>query len=145
MLTMLKISEGASLALHTAFFLVTNPERRLTTKEMASTMGASEAHLSKVLQRLVHAGLVESVRGPKGGFALAKDPRMITLLKVFEVIDGVLTPESCLLDRCVCGGRQCILGDLIETVNGLARRRLEETTLADIAANRRVNGRKAVA
>ena len=67
--TMLKISEAATLALHTAFFLVTNPDRRLTTREMASTMGASEAHLSKVLQRLVHAGLVESVRGPKGGFA----------------------------------------------------------------------------
>ena len=72
MSSVLKISDAATLALHTAVLLADRTEGPLTTKEIALTFGISEAHLAKVLQRLAKAGIVHSGRGPKGGFLLGK-------------------------------------------------------------------------
>jgi Rrf2 family protein len=132
MSTMLKVSEAASLGLHTMRVLASDGNRRLTTRDIASALRVSEAHLSKVLQRLVRRGLVQSTRGPKGGFTLAQDPTEITLMNVYEAVDGPLTAETCFLDRSVCPWGECMLGGLIETVNNMARRQLEETVLADV-------------
>ena len=70
----LNISEAYSLALHSLALLASDNGRSLTTHQIASTLGASEAHLSKVMQRLTKAGFLNSSRGPGGGFALKKPP-----------------------------------------------------------------------
>ena len=49
---MLKLTEAALLAMHTMVYLAGNPDRRVSTREIAAEFDASEAHLSKVLQRL---------------------------------------------------------------------------------------------
>ena len=53
----LKVSEAASLALHTTVLLAANSGELLSTREIASTLKMSAAHLSKVLQRLARHGL----------------------------------------------------------------------------------------
>ncbi|MCD6405904.1 MAG: Rrf2 family transcriptional regulator [Planctomycetes bacterium] len=127
----LKVSEAAVLAFHTVALLAGEPERIVTTGEIASALDASEAHLSKVLQRLAKSGIVTSARGPKGGFTLGKAPGEITFLDIYEVIDGPLTDVNCLLGAPICDG-ECILGDLLETLNTLVRERLETTRLSDV-------------
>jgi Rrf2 family protein len=84
------------------------------------------------MQRLAHVGLVHSVRGPHGGFTLAKPCDQINLLEVYEAIDGELVDTLCLLDRPVCGGA-CILGDLLAHVNAVIRDQLSHTTLCGLA------------
>ncbi len=96
-------------------------------------MGASQAHLSKVLQRMKGAGLVDSGRGPTGGFCLAQPPSNVTLLDVYCAVEGNLTLSSCLLPRPMCDGESCILGNVMGTVNQELRNRLEHTTLAQLA------------
>ena len=130
----LKISEAASLAMHASVMLAANSNRLTSTAEAASALGVSEAHLSKVLQRLAHAGLVRAMRGPKGGFALAKPGSRITLLKVFEAIEGKLMPSSCLLGKRVCDGTNCILGTLLDTTNRKVREYLAATRLSDLTS-----------
>ncbi|MCF8044104.1 MAG: Rrf2 family transcriptional regulator, partial [Desulfarculaceae bacterium] len=71
---LLKISEAASLALHTMGLLASRPGEQVPTRELAARLKVSEAHLAKVMQRLGRAGLVRSQRGPKGGFALERNP-----------------------------------------------------------------------
>ncbi len=63
----LNISEATSLAIHAMIYIEANSNRKVSTKEIAVEFDASEAHLSKVLQRLVRSGYVKSVRGPKQG------------------------------------------------------------------------------
>ena len=128
----LKISEAASLALHAVVFLAAKPGRLVPTKEIASTLHLSEAHLSKVLQRLARAGLVRSIRGPKGGFTLGKPCDRISLLDVYEAIEGPFVSSNCLLDSPVCGGEQCILGGLLETANKLVEEYLAGTKLSEL-------------
>ena len=63
---MIKISEASSLAIHAMVFLAAKPGEKLSTSYIASEIKVSEAHLSKVLQRLNKVGLVVSSRGPSG-------------------------------------------------------------------------------
>jgi Rrf2 family protein len=128
----LKISEAASLALHTTVLMAARPEERLSTHELAAPLGGvSEAHLAKVLQRLTKAGLVESTRGPGGGFTLARAGDGITLLEVFEAVEGPLDESTCLLGEPVCQG-QCLLGNLIPELNRQVREYLADTRLSEL-------------
>ncbi|MCK4620269.1 MAG: Rrf2 family transcriptional regulator, partial [Desulfobacterales bacterium] len=67
MSNIIKISEAASMAIHAMVFLASESGRIVPSREIATTLRSSEAHLSKVMQRLAKAGLVSSTRGPKGG------------------------------------------------------------------------------
>ena len=133
MSNILKISEAASLALHVAVILAAKPDELVPTKEFASMLQASEAHLSKVLQRLEKAGIVNSTRGPKGGFKLNKSGNEITLLEVYEAIDGELSTSNCLLNKDLCNG-DCIMGDLIEKLNMQVKNYLSNTKLDSLTS-----------
>jgi hypothetical protein len=67
---------------------------------LANRFEISEAHLAKVLQRLVKAELLRSVRGPRGGFILTRAPESVTLLEVFEAVINGSQCEArfCLVD-----------------------------------------------
>jgi Rrf2 family protein len=128
----LRISDAASLALHAMGLLATDPSEVLSTRQIAEALGASEAHLAKVMQRLTRAGLVGPVRGPKGGFGMAKNPEEIALLEVYEAIDGPLDSSACLLGRPVCRGDGCILGDLLRKINREVREYFTRTKLSEL-------------
>ena len=132
MSTLLRISEATSLALHSVVFMAGNPDRLVPTAEIALALHSSESHLSKVLQRLAHLGLVRSSRGPGGGFTLNRPADQITLLEVYEAVEGPLTSSDCLLDAPVCGGAHCILGGLLATVNYQVADYLAGTRVADL-------------
>lgn len=132
MSAVLKISEAASLAMHAMVYLAAEPDRRVSSVEIATTLGVSEAHLSKVFQRLVKAGLVDSARGRSGGFTLVGSAQKITLLKIYEAMEGPLVPTRCLLGKPICRGNHCILGGLLDTVDTQVRGYLARTRLAKL-------------
>jgi len=127
--SMLKISDAASLALHTMVFLAAHTEHLVSNKEIAVKLGVSEAHLSKVLQRLAKVGLVHSTRGPKGGFSLGKNSQEITLLEVYETIEGPIITCQCLLDQQICAKTHCILGPILHTINAQVKEYFGKTNL----------------
>jgi len=106
--------------------------RPLSCHEMAETLHVSEAHLSKVLQRLGKQGFVSSLRGPKGGFRMARAPKEVSLLHIYEAIEGPLEFSNCLFEKPVCTDGKCIMGDLLKTVDDKVVKYLTATTLADL-------------
>lgn len=130
--TVLRISDATTLALHATVMLAASDKHALTTREIAQTLHASEAHLSKVLQRLHKAGLVDSTRGPHGGFALVRPPEKTSLLRVYEAIEGKLEPTECLLSEPVCDGTHCIMGPLLADINRRVGEYLAKTMIADL-------------
>lgn len=131
MTTWFKISEAASLALHTMALMASSPGRRLSNREVAKALRVSSAHLSKVMQRLVKSGLLESVRGPAGGFALTKPAAKTTLREVYEAIEGPLTSQGCLLEHPVCQGGKCLLGGLVQKIDQQVIEYLSGTRLSE--------------
>ncbi len=87
-------------------------------------------------ERLGRAGLVQSERGPHGGFTLARPPERVTLREVYEAIEGPLHLVDCLFGRPACRGGQCVLGGLIGIVNSQFETYLRQTTLADLAGKK---------
>ncbi|MFC1537437.1 RrF2 family transcriptional regulator [Gemmatimonadota bacterium] len=129
---MIKISEAASLALHTMVFLSSEKGKLVSAREIAGELNVSEAHLAKVLQRLARSGLLNSVRGPKGGFALSDQYNELTLLEIYESIEGPLDKTNCFRSTRACNGEHCIFGGLLGDINKQVRRYLEATRLPDL-------------
>ncbi len=131
---LINISEAVSLGLHTMVLLATDSERRLSNRQIAETHDVSSHHLAKVMQRLVRAGLVDSVSGPRGGFILAAPAQEIGLLRIYEAIDGPMVDEGCLLGRSKCDGKKCVLGEVLHSLHEQLRDYLSNTTLAQLTA-----------
>jgi Rrf2 family protein len=133
MTRLVNISEAVSLGLHTMTLLATNAGHRLSNRHIADTLNASGHHLAKVMRRLVKAGLVDSVSGPQGGFLLSRPAEDITLLTIYEAIDGTIDEEECLLGEPICSGRNCLLGEVLHSIHAQLRDYLSNTTLAELA------------
>lgn len=131
MKNIIQISEASSLALH-GMGLLAAARRRMSIHEIAVATGASEAHLSKVFQRLVKEGMARSIRGPGGGFDLAKAPESITLLDIYSAIEGMPSVDTCLLHSGSCPFRTCLFGGFIKDLTERFLGYLGDTTLADI-------------
>jgi len=130
----LRISDAAALAIHaTALIAGKSSAGGMTVTALAGLLRGSEAHLHKVMQRLVRHGIVQSRRGPKGGFELGRAAAQITILEIYEAVDGPLKTHGCLLGRPVCPpGAHCVLGNLTQSVARQMRHYMSSSTLADI-------------
>lgn len=132
MLTCLKLSDAASLALHSMDYISSHPGRLISNQEIANNLEASANHLSKVHQWLTRAGLLVAVRGPHGGFRLAKEAKDIRLIEVIEAVEGPFHPSDCLLGRNDCLRESCILGELTREINQRVLSFFMEKTAADL-------------
>jgi Rrf2 family protein len=130
---LVKIPESVSLALHSMAVLAERSDEIVTTRDIAEILGASSAHLAKVLKTLEHTGYVHSTRGPAGGFQLAVDPDQVTLMEIYTAIEGPLRMEECLLSSSICSGGQCIFGEILESLERQFRENLENTKLSELA------------
>jgi len=128
----LRISEAVSIGFHAMVLMARFPDKVLSSKYMALTLKVSEAHLSKVMQRLVRAGLLKSTRGPKGGFQLKEDGDKVTFLQIYEAVEGPVKFNNCLFESPVCGGVCCIMGNLLEKINRIFRDHLANKTLSQL-------------
>lgn len=115
MAKLVQLSEASSLALH-AMVLIAKSPTHVNVNVLANRMGASRNHLAKVLQQLVKYNFLRSVRGPNGGFVLGKPAADITILDIYEAIEGSLEVSECPLDKQVCPFNKCLMGGLIKDV-----------------------------
>ena len=129
-----QMSEAASIGIHTTLWLARKPDELSCSSDICRRFGFSEAHFAKVMQTLSRAGIVESVRGPRGGTRLARDPAGISLLEVFEVLDGALMADRCLLSPKVCPARCCPIGRVMTKLNSGLRQTLAGATLKTMSA-----------
>ncbi len=133
MSSLIGMSEAAALALHAMTYIASEDGRISSTRKIASALKVSEAHLSKVLQRLGKAGLIKSIRGPSGGFTFRKEAQSISLLDIYEAIEGTYRAKKCLFDYPRCKGNKCLLGGLLLSVDSTVRSYLANTTLAELS------------
>lgn len=115
--------------MHAMVYLASNTGRLVPTAEITERLQVSGAHLSKVMQRLSKGGLVKSIRGPKGGFQPGRVPSEITLLDVFECIEGPFEPTDCLLDVPTCNGG-CLFEGLLQSINDQMKTYLTKTRIS---------------
>ncbi|ODN70233.1 RrF2 family transcriptional regulator [Methylobrevis pamukkalensis] len=130
-------------ALHCCGLLAGLPEgRRLSTKSLADFHGVPKEYLSKALQALSTAGIVEGSLGPAGGYRLAKPPSAVSFLDIVEAVEGRRRTFACTEIRrnnpCratdTCDMAPCTIARVMWEADEAWRERLRATTLADLAA-----------
>ena len=85
----MKFSVGVEYALHCLLYMVNLEEgKSVGIRDLATFQGISESYLSKVYARLSKAGIIKSVPGVKGGYALARSADKITFWDVVEAVEG---------------------------------------------------------
>jgi Rrf2 family protein len=134
----LKLSEAASMGYHALAVLAGNPGKYLTAGEISRMISGSESHLAKVMRRLVRARLVSSTRGPGGGFKIAKPADEISLLEIYEAVEGKFEIADCMNDEPCCIENDCIMGSLIRSVNLEVLEYFRSRKLSDFAESCRL-------
>ncbi|HWP99972.1 MAG TPA: Rrf2 family transcriptional regulator [Vicinamibacterales bacterium] len=100
---MLRLSKKADYALMAMKHLAVQADRgSASAREIAQTYDIPVELLAKVLQRLVHRGLLVSHQGTRGGYRLARPAGTISVAEVIEAIDGPLTMTACSVDDHRC-------------------------------------------
>ena len=112
------------------------------SKEIARRQGIPQRYLEQVMQQLVHAGILKGVRGPRGGYTLARERRRITLGEVVRTIE-LMDAEGEVDDY--GGGSalgQQVVRPLWLELQTEVMRKLDAVTLEEICARARDTGIK---
>ena len=125
----ISLSEASSIAIH-AVVIIASEDKPITVNRIAEVTGASKNHLSKVMQFLVKHNIVNSIRGPLGGFVLNKTAYNLTLLDIYECMEGkIIYNEICPLNRPVCPFQKCIMGNIVNNLTKELKESLSLQTL----------------
>jgi Rrf2 family protein len=130
----MKLTRASSYALHAlAHMAAQAPGQPLASHHIAEARGIPERFLLKVLKPLVDVGVLRSVKGPNGGYRLARAPKDVTLLEVVEAVDGPVRGDVPDVGRDTAAAMDKKLRGACDRAAELARERLGKVTLAELA------------
>ena len=105
----------------------------VSIKKISSDLDISHHFLTKVLQKLTSADMMESMKGPKGGVRLVDSTDDITLLEIVAAIDGMDILTECALGLPGCGTEKpCPIHDKWADTRDEIRKMLSSTSLQDL-------------
>lgn len=104
-----------------------------TLKDIARRQEISIRYLEHLITPLIAAGIVRSMRGPKGGISLARSPEDVKLSEVIQLLEGSTAPAECLDNPAVCHrAATCVTRDVWGELRQAMDNVLSSTTLADL-------------
>ena len=110
------------------------------SKLIASCSGAPRPYLVKLLHALAREGLVETKRGNRGGYRLARPPEKITLFEILSTVDGPEGFERCLLGLGKCTAKRgCPLHAMGSGQRKCLKQRYRQLTLRQLASFSRLD------
>ena len=124
-------SKACEYALKIMIYLCAQEEGKLAgLRDISAANGSPEAYTAKILQQLVKSGLLQSLRGPTGGFKVVNRP--ITLLEVVTAIDGEGIVKNCVLGLEECSAdHPCPIHDKFSAIRDHLKGVLSTTHLDD--------------
>jgi Rrf2 family nitric oxide-sensitive transcriptional repressor len=126
------LSQTAEYALRAVVALGSCRGGSMTTQQIASKTRVPAGYLSKVLQALARAGLVEGQRGAGGGFVLARPVQEVTVLDVINAVDPLQRIEHCPLGRPDHELRMCALHRRIDLGLAVMEQVFGQTTIDEL-------------
>ena len=137
---MLRLSRKTLLALEAVIDIAFNarPEP-VQAKEITARQGVPQRYLERVMQQLVRAGVLKGVRGPRGGYRLARERRRISVGDVVRVAESIEDgEEEKIRPRSDLGLR--IVAPLIQTLQDDIMAQLDAISIEDLCQRARAHG-----
>ena len=112
-------------------------------KDIAGQQQISLPYLEHLVAPLIAAGIIRSVKGPRGGISLARRPADIKLIDVVHLLEGSLAPVDCLEDPDACKRSGfCATRDVWGGLKGAIDGFLEAITLQDLLEKQKNKGQQ---
>jgi Rrf2 family protein len=89
-----RLQKNTLLALYSALEFAAQPGCQLSVTDIAAELRVSPHHLAKVLRALGRAGLVDSVRGARGGYRFVANAKRVTLMDVIALFEDIGAPAA---------------------------------------------------
>jgi Rrf2 family protein len=131
------ISQTAEYALRAVTVLASHPDCPLTAQQIAARTRVPASYLSKVLQALGRAGLVQARRGLGGGYVICRPLAELSVLDVINAVDPLRRIDRCPLGRPAHKLRLCSLHKQLDHGIALVQALFGETTIAQLLADQR--------
>jgi len=98
------ISNTCKYAVRAVIYLAVNSKEneKIGIKKISKDLDLPGPFLGKIMQTLAKNKMLNSIKGPHGGFSLAKDPYKISLYDIVEIIDGTDVFNECLIGIKIC-------------------------------------------
>lgn len=125
------------------------PCRAVALADIAARQEISLSYLEQLFARLRRRGLVESARGPGGGYRLARTAEATTIAEIVLAVDEPLHATRCSIGGaakgkgCMTKGERCLTHDLWESLGDRIEDYLASVTLSDVISGRLGADRKA--
>jgi Rrf2 family protein len=105
-----------------------------TSNGLADLLHLPAPFLAKVLKVLAQGGILQSVRGPRGGFRLARPAHCVTVRDVLDALDGEMTLPGCQMGstRRDCSDNPCVLHRALEDLRTYMDASLFQITIRDL-------------
>ena len=105
-------------------------------REIAAEAGLPQPVVSKLLKALAREGLLESHRGAKGGYSLARSPKEISAAEMIAALEGPIGLTECTVHPGECAQEaSCHVREPWQRINAVVREALANVTLADLATS----------
>ncbi|MGY1488447.1 Fe-S cluster assembly transcriptional regulator IscR [Methylobacillus pratensis] len=112
-------------------------EKPVTLAGISERQGISLSYLEQLFSRLRRNGLVKSVRGPGGGYRLAKNHHDISVSDIITAVDELIDATQCGGKENCHEGKPCMTHDLWSSLNAKILEYLSGVALADLVASQR--------
>lgn len=131
----MKLTRASSYALHAVAFMASQKQSKpVASHHIAQARGIPERFLLKVLKPLVSARVLHSVKGPNGGYRLARAASDISMLEVVEAVDGPIRGQAPLSTLEGDGQLDKKLEQICNASADQIRKQLQKVRLADLAS-----------
>lgn len=106
----------------------------LTIREISESQDVSVAYLEQILNKLRRAGLIQSLKGPGGGYVLVKRPREVSVGKILKTLEGPFAVTACLVPNTrECNRSEgCVARLMWKSLSEKIENFLESITLQDL-------------
>ena len=137
---MLRLSRKTMLALEAVLDVAYNARPDpVQSKDITKRQGVPQRYLEQVMQQLVHKGILKGVRGPRGGYTLARERRKITVGDVVRVVDQFdAENDGDPISKADLGEQ--VIAPLWEETRALVLGRLDQVTMEDLCRQARDQG-----
>jgi len=110
-------------------------DRRVSLKEITRQIDSPDAFTAKILQKLARAEVVQSIKGPSGGFEIySRDLQHLKLSSIVDAIDGDSIYKGCGLGLKDCNANKpCPVHNEFAKVRDELKRMLETTSVLELA------------
>ena len=133
-MSLMQIPRRVDYGLRAVIYLsVQDPERCCSITEIATQHGVPKKFLEKIIQDLIHGGLIKSKRGACGGYTLARSPEEISFYEVIEALEGPIAVNACMDQHVSCEQLpRCSMVNVWSEVQRKVTEVFTNTTIADL-------------